>query len=60
MTIESWKFGNPELIADRLIVTSEAEKKREAKKKEVERKNKGRRIRALVKRAKSGGAGIGT
>ena len=52
--MESWRYGNPEDIADRLIGASEAQAKRDEKKAEQHRRHKARRIRALVKQAMMG------
>lgn len=52
--IETWMYGNPEAIADRLIAHTKAQTKQAAKRKEIARKHKARRIRALVKQAMAG------
>lgn len=52
--IETWMYGNPEAIADRLIAHTKAQAEQAAKRKEIARKHKARRIRALVKQAMAG------
>ncbi len=55
MPLESWMYLDPQEIGDALIKKSEAEAKKTARKKEVARKNKRRRIQKLVKDAMNKG-----
>ena len=53
--LESWRYRNPEAIADGLIALSAKKEKIDKRKAELHRIHKGRRIRALVKLAKKNG-----
>lgn len=53
--LESWRYRNPEAIADGLIAQSEKKRKAAERKAELHRKHKGRRIRSLVRQAKKNG-----
>lgn len=54
MTIESWRFRDPSMIMDRVMFASEKERARSKKRAAQVRKQKSRRIRALVKGALRG------
>lgn len=56
--LPSWMYGNPEDFADRLIATSSAVKKQEARKKEQARRNKSKRIQVLVRQAMMKGGSV--
>ena len=55
--LEAWMYRDPGEIADELINKSAADQKRAARKKEVDRRNKARRIKKLVKEAMKKGGG---
>lgn len=52
--LPSWMYGDPSKIADGLIAKSAQEKKEAARKAEIHRKHKSRRLKALVRKAKGG------
>ena len=54
MTLESWRFRDPALIVDSLILESAREAAKAKQKQANIRKHKARRIRALVKGAMRG------
>lgn len=47
---ESWMYADPAQIADRLRIRSRAKERQDEKIRQVARKRKGRRIRALLKK----------
>lgn len=52
--LPAWMYRNPEEIADGLIARSAWNEKAAARKAELHRKHKSRRLKALVKLAKQG------
>lgn len=58
--LESWQYRNPEDIADGLIARTAKAEKIEARKAELHRIHRRRRIKALVRQVKrNGGSSIG-
>jgi len=53
--LPAWMYKNPEEIADGLRACTERQRKESARKAEIHRKHKSRRIKSLVKSAKRGG-----
>lgn len=52
--MESWMYGSPEAIADRLAARSRTRTGDEATRREIERRRTGGRIGTLVKKTKEG------
>lgn len=54
MTLESWRYRDPQTIIDSLRAETKREEGNEAKRQAMIRKHKARRIQALVKGAMRG------
>lgn len=54
MTLESWRYRDPQTIIDSLRLESARDEARAKKQQAINRKHKARRIRALVKGALRG------
>lgn len=58
--LESWRYRNPEAIADGLIALSARHEKADKRKAELHLQHRRRRIKALVRLAKkNGGSSVG-